>query len=60
MGLGIQAARETIDGAAAKVTASADSIARSIAAAIGLSVGAVLIAAVALILSAHGHRAAAA
>lgn len=59
MGLGIREARKTIDGAAARVTESADSIAKSIMCALGLAAGAVLIAAVALIVAAHGHRMAA-
>ena len=59
MGLGLRAARESIAAATERVTASAETITNGILAAIGIAVGAFLLACVALVIAVQGRRAAA-
>lgn len=54
---GLRAARETVESAAQTVTASAETIAKSIGVAIGIAVGAFLIACAAMLIAVQGRRA---
>lgn len=55
--IGLKKARETVEAAAANVTASAETASRAIVVAIGLAVGALLLACVAALIALSGRKA---